>query len=401
MVSFCCRAGRSILTITVAMFGACVDQSVPTQPVPGMRPRLAVGDVILVTNADGGAAVGSLRAAVNQATGGEVIRFDPDLAGAKITLDTTLIVPKRVTIEGPADKGITISGGGKVQVLNVREGATLVNVTITEGEANNSNSEDIVGGILSAGPLVLDHSTVSANRGSLAGGIRGDDITLINSTVANNENRSSRLGAGIAYDFTGPLTLVNSTVAGNTGGAGIGPFGFVSGDHNVTLRNSIIANNQFGSCSFPPDGFVYEGKNLSSDDTCGDGVLVMLIADPLLGPLADNGGPTQTLALDRNSGKVAWDKLGHKAVPRVKRHTKASHANSTPATDGRNIVAFFGSEGLFCFDLEGNLVWKKDLGPMDSGYFQVKSAQWGFASFSEKCYSQKLKQGYVNRDSGC
>ena len=304
MVSFCCRAGRSILTITVAMFGACVDQSVPTQPVPGMRPRLAVGDVILVTNTDGGAAVGSLRAAVNQATGGEVIRFDPGLAGAKITLDTTLIVPKRVTIEGPADKGITISGGGKVQVLNVREGATLVNVTITEGNANNSNFEDIVGGILSAGPLVLDHSTVSGNRGSLAGGIRGDDITLINSTVANNENRSSRLGAGIAYDFTGPLTLVNSTVAGNTGGAGIGPFGFVSGDHNVTLRNSIIANNQFGSCSFPPDGFVYEGKNLSSDDTCGDGVLVMLIADPLLGPLADNGGPTQTLALDRNSPAI-------------------------------------------------------------------------------------------------
>jgi outer membrane protein assembly factor BamB len=86
------------------------------------------------------------------------------------------------------------------------------------------------------------------------------------------------------------------------------------------------------------------------------------------------------LALDQSSGKVVWDKLGHKAVPRVKRHTKASHCNSTPATDGRRIVAIFGSEGLFCFDTDGVLVWKKDLGPMDSGFFSVKSAQWGFAS---------------------
>jgi outer membrane protein assembly factor BamB len=86
------------------------------------------------------------------------------------------------------------------------------------------------------------------------------------------------------------------------------------------------------------------------------------------------------LALDQASGKIIWDKLGHKAVPRVKRHTKASHCNSTPATDGRRIVAIFGSEGLFCFDTEGSLVWKKDLGPMDSGFFSVKSAQWGFAS---------------------
>jgi outer membrane protein assembly factor BamB len=86
------------------------------------------------------------------------------------------------------------------------------------------------------------------------------------------------------------------------------------------------------------------------------------------------------LALDKNNGKILWDKLGHEAVPRVKRHTKASHCNSTPATDGQNIVAIFGSEGLLCFNMKGDLVWRKDLGPMDSGYFQVKSAQWGFAS---------------------
>ena len=86
------------------------------------------------------------------------------------------------------------------------------------------------------------------------------------------------------------------------------------------------------------------------------------------------------LALERATGKILWDKLGHESMPRVKRHTKASHCNSTPATDGQRLVAIFGSEGLFCFDMDGRLVWKKDLGPMDSGYFSVKSAQWGFAS---------------------
>jgi outer membrane protein assembly factor BamB len=88
----------------------------------------------------------------------------------------------------------------------------------------------------------------------------------------------------------------------------------------------------------------------------------------------------RVLALDRVTGKIVWDKLGYEAVPRVSRHTKATHCNATPATDGRHVVAIFGSEGLFCFDMAGELVWKKDLGPMDSGYYQVPSAQWGFAS---------------------
>ena len=86
------------------------------------------------------------------------------------------------------------------------------------------------------------------------------------------------------------------------------------------------------------------------------------------------------LAVDKATGKIVWDKLGHEATPRVKRHPKSSHCSSTPATDGRHIVAIFGSEGLFCFDMQGQLVWKKDLGPMDSGYFRVPTAQWGFAS---------------------
>ncbi|MDQ3622968.1 MAG: PQQ-binding-like beta-propeller repeat protein [Verrucomicrobiota bacterium] len=86
------------------------------------------------------------------------------------------------------------------------------------------------------------------------------------------------------------------------------------------------------------------------------------------------------LALDKASGEIVWNTLGHEAAPRIKRHPKGSHCNSTPATDGQRIAAIFGSEGLFCFDTEGKLLWKKDLGPMDSGFFQSPTAQWGFAS---------------------
>ncbi len=86
------------------------------------------------------------------------------------------------------------------------------------------------------------------------------------------------------------------------------------------------------------------------------------------------------LALDKANGKVLWDTLALEAIPRVQRHTKSSHCNSTPATDGSRIVAIMGSEGLFCFDMDGKLLWKKDLGPMDSGYYNVPSAQWGFGS---------------------
>ena len=86
------------------------------------------------------------------------------------------------------------------------------------------------------------------------------------------------------------------------------------------------------------------------------------------------------LALSKATGRIVWDTAALESIPRVKRHTKATHCNSTPATDGERVVTIFGSEGLFCFDRDGKLVWKKDLGPMDSGYFQSPTAQWGFAS---------------------
>lgn len=97
---------------------------------------------------------------------------------------------------------------------------------------------------------------------------------------------------------------------------------------------------------------------------------------------ADDNGPQswRLICLDKTTGKVLWDRELHHGKPAIKRHTKASHANSTPATDGKRVVAFLGSEGLHCLDLDGNLIWKKNFGVLDAGYFRVKTAQWGFAS---------------------
>jgi len=88
----------------------------------------------------------------------------------------------------------------------------------------------------------------------------------------------------------------------------------------------------------------------------------------------------QVYCLDKESGKVLWKKIAHRGVPQVMRHVKGSHANSSVATDGEYVVAFFGSEGLYCFDMNGNLKWKKDLGYLDAGAFDAPSIQWGFGS---------------------
>ena len=84
--------------------------------------------------------------------------------------------------------------------------------------------------------------------------------------------------------------------------------------------------------------------------------------------------------LDKQSGKVVWEKTVYEGVPKVKRHPKSTHASATLATDGRNLVAFFGSEGLYCLDLNGRQIWKKDLGVLESGYYVAPEAQWEFGS---------------------
>jgi outer membrane protein assembly factor BamB len=93
----------------------------------------------------------------------------------------------------------------------------------------------------------------------------------------------------------------------------------------------------------------------------------------------------KVICLDKTSGKVRWERTAKTGVPRVKRHTKATHANTSPATDGNVVVAFFGSEGVYAYSLDGELKWSKDLGVLDVGPWNDMSLQWGFASSPVIC----------------
>jgi outer membrane protein assembly factor BamB len=105
----------------------------------------------------------------------------------------------------------------------------------------------------------------------------------------------------------------------------------------------------------------------------------------------------KVICLDKKSGEVLWQATAHEGAPKVKRHPKSTHANCTMATDGDNVLAFFGSEGLFCYDLEGHLRWKKDFGILranptvynDAPDPEGATLEWGFAS-SPIIYGQRV-----------
>jgi outer membrane protein assembly factor BamB len=85
-------------------------------------------------------------------------------------------------------------------------------------------------------------------------------------------------------------------------------------------------------------------------------------------------------ALDKQSGKILWERVAYEGEPMEKRHIKATYANSTPATDGRIVVAWFGSQGLYAYDVNGKPLWKVDLGRLDFGAYDIPTYEWGSAS---------------------
>ena len=103
--------------------------------------------------------------------------------------------------------------------------------------------------------------------------------------------------------------------------------------------------------------------------------------------------------LDKKSGKILWQKIACVGVPKVKRHPKSTHASSTLATDGHNVVAFFGSEGLYCFDMNGKQLWKRDFGVLDSSWYVAPDAQWEFGSSPVIYQDMILIQVDVQKDS--
>jgi outer membrane protein assembly factor BamB len=96
----------------------------------------------------------------------------------------------------------------------------------------------------------------------------------------------------------------------------------------------------------------------------------------------------KVFCLNKNTGDILWQRTAHEAVPRQKRHPKATHANCTMATDGSSVVAFFGSEGLYCFDMDGHPRWQRDWGTLRTSPMVYNDQpdpkgvdlEWGFAS---------------------
>jgi outer membrane protein assembly factor BamB/protein tyrosine phosphatase (PTP) superfamily phosphohydrolase (DUF442 family) len=85
-------------------------------------------------------------------------------------------------------------------------------------------------------------------------------------------------------------------------------------------------------------------------------------------------------ALDKATGKILWERVAYEGEPREKRHIKSTYANSTPVTDGRIVVAWFGSQGLYAYDVNGKPLWKVDLGRLDLGAYDIPTYEWGPAS---------------------
>jgi outer membrane protein assembly factor BamB len=107
----------------------------------------------------------------------------------------------------------------------------------------------------------------------------------------------------------------------------------------------------------------------------------------------------QVLCLDRDTGKILWNKTAYEGVPKIKRHLKGSQANCTPATDGNHVVVCFGSEGLYCYDFAGKLLWKRDLSTLDSSFALDVEYEWGFGNSPVLYDGRCILQCDLSKDS--
>jgi outer membrane protein assembly factor BamB len=100
------------------------------------------------------------------------------------------------------------------------------------------------------------------------------------------------------------------------------------------------------------------------------------------GDASDDRSPQRWMlyAIDKRSGKIRWERIAAQGAPRNKRHIKSTYASASPATDGKIVVAWFGSQGIHAYDFDGGLRWSVDLGRVDMGAYDIPAYEWGPAS---------------------
>ena len=319
---------------------ACVDRDPPTSPRKGSSRAdvQALATRLVTTTADAGP--GSLREAITQAQEGDVVRFDPSLAGATITLESQLVVDKSITIDGPLPNGVSVSGGNKTRVLRVQGDGINIGVyrlRIMEGNVlNDADPEDNNGGgVMVSGNALLSliYSSVVSSTAARGGGVYVDDgsaIAIENSTIGGDQ--ASYYGGGIAVSNFGSAYLMNSSVLRNTtfydAGAGIWVDGDLELDYTtvafnnsyvgaagihfpdartVVMRYSIVSNNTYSNTTSANCSVFYGVPaealmNLANDNSCG--AFVAIVTDPMLGGAPPNDGTSIALpfgspALDR------------------------------------------------------------------------------------------------------
>ena len=299
MQSYIPRARRRRLAVNLlglAALGACANEPVaprnPSTPTISTSAQTAEWVTVTVTNTSGGTGVGSLRWAAAQvaAGGGGSIWIDAKIAGDTIALDAELQLASTVYIYGPAEGGITISGKDQHRVISsTGELLTLYNVTVTRGFADYGSAVSAVG-------LALDNSNVQHNRGPRSAIFAERTLYIGNGTVSGNATG----GPAVEYASGAQVHFDQATLAYNSPGPGLGVYGYPSYSTKVLLNNTIISNNgspqQNCSSYF---GFAYFGTNISSDWSCGE--VGIVVANPLLLPLANNGGPVMTHAFPGQS----------------------------------------------------------------------------------------------------
>jgi CSLREA domain-containing protein len=196
-------------------------------------------------------------------------------------------------------------GAGGIEIMGPDGTVTITNTTI----AGNTTTYGYGGGVYNQGTLILTGSTIWDNEAATGGGLRNDStMTVVNSTISGNT--AGWGGGGVFASMNADTTLRFVTVTENEStaeyGYGGGVFMYSGGSGEFAIANSIIADNtvqwEGPDCIVYSTGSFTSGNhNIIGDDT--DCTFVGVTADdqydvdPLLGPLADNGGPTQTHAL--------------------------------------------------------------------------------------------------------